>query len=330
MRLRRTVFWAAAVALLLPACLLTLNRVAEPDEGRLVRAVSLTPLAIPLYAVVLVLAITALVHRRHRRGRRRRPRTALVVLAVVALAGLAAHAAWFSPQLLGTNPPAAADAEPLTVMTANLHAGRADGIDLVGIASEEGVDVLVVEEVTTRDVAQMERAGVATLFPHRIGEAADDEGVDATMVFSRLPLGEAIALPTALDGWRVDVDGDLTLLAVHVVGPTDAAPWRADLDAVREAAVAADADLVVGDLNATLDNEPMRLLAADGWRSAAELTNEGWQPTWPVLDWLGLPVPALVQIDHVLVGRSLAALSTRTVDVPGSDHRAVVAEVARK
>lgn len=330
MRVRRTVFWAVAVALLLPAWLLTLSRAGDPEDGRLVRAVSLTPLAIPLYALVLLLALAALVHRRHRRGRRRRPRAALVLLGVVALTGLAAHAVWFSPQVLGANPPAEPGAEPITVMTANLHAGRADGIDLVGIASEEGVDVLVVEEVTSRDVAEMERAGLDSLFPHRVGDASDGEGVDGTMVFSRLPLGEATALPTVLDGWRVGVGADLTLLAVHVVGPTDVGPWRADLDAVREAAVAADADLVVGDLNATLDNRPMRLLAADGWRSAAELANQGWQPTWPVIDWLGLPIPALVQVDHVLVGRSLAALSTRTVGIPGSDHRAVVAEVARK
>ncbi|HEU4811565.1 MAG TPA: endonuclease/exonuclease/phosphatase family protein [Nocardioides sp.] len=329
MRVRRTVSWAAVLAVLLPAALLTLSRLFEPDDGRLVRAASLAPLAIPLYAVLLVVALVWLVRRRRRRGRRRRSRTMFLLLAVVALAGLAAHAAWFSPLLVGSNPPAASGAEPLTVMTANLHAGRADGIDLVGIASEEGVDVLVVEEVTTRAVADMERAGVATLFPHRVGDASEGEGVEGLMVFSRLPLGEAVALPTVLGGWLVDV-GDLSLLAVHVVGPTDAVSWRSDLDAVRRAAVAADADLVVGDLNATLDNRPMRLLAADGWRSAAELANEGWQPTWPVIDWLGLQVPALVQVDHVLVGRSLAALSARTLEIPGSDHRAVVAEVARK
>lgn len=329
MRVRRTISWVAVLAVLLPAALLTLSRVVQPDDSPLVRAVSFAPLAIPLYAVLLVVALTALARRRRRRGRRRRARARFVVLALAALAGLAAHALWFSPLLVGANPPAATGAEPLTVMTANLHAGRADGIDLVGIASEEGVDVLVVEEVTTRGVADMERAGVAGLFPHRIGNAADGSGVNGLMVFSRLPLAEAVPVPTRLDGWQV-VAGDLSLIAVHVIGPTDAAQWRADHEAVRETARAADADLVVGDFNATHDNLPMRLLAADGWRSAAEVANEGWQPTWPVTGWLGLPVPALVQIDHVLVGRSLAALSTRTVEIPGSDHRAVVAEVARK
>ena len=61
--------------------------------------------------------------------------------------------------------------------------------------------------------------------------------------------------------------------------------------------------------------------------------NEGWQPTWPSsgrVDVAGIPVPALMQIDHVLVGPGLAALAMRTVELPGSDHRAVIAEVAAK
>ena len=45
--------------------------------------------------------------------------------------------------------------------------------------------------------------------------------------------------------------------------------------------MADDADLVVGDLNATPDHAPIRELADAGWRDAAELANEGWLPTWP-------------------------------------------------
>jgi endonuclease/exonuclease/phosphatase (EEP) superfamily protein YafD len=45
---------------------------------------------------------------------------------------------------------------------------------------------------------------------------------------------------------------------------------------------------------------------------------------------LGLPLPRSAPIDHVLVGERLAALGSRTVDLAGTDHRPVVAEVARK
>jgi endonuclease/exonuclease/phosphatase family metal-dependent hydrolase len=328
MRARRLSFWVATAVVLVPAALLTLVRATEPAQGWLIRAESFTPVAIPLYAAALLLGLGALATRRSRRGRGR-ARTPFLLLALLAVAGLGVHGMWFSAQVVGPNPPAAAGAEPLTVMTANLYRGRADGIDLVRIASEEGVDVLAVHEVTTRTVAAMERAGVAALLPHRIGDAPGGDGVDGTMVFSRLPLGEPAPLSTQHDGWAVAV-GDLSLLAVHVIGPTDPAQWRDDHEAVLDAADAADADLVVGDFNATLDHRPMRLLGERGWRSAAELTNEGWQPTWPVIGWLGMPMPALMQIDHVLVGPSLAAMSTQTVAVPGTDHRAVIAGVARK
>ncbi len=127
----------------------------------------------------------------------------------------------------------------------------------------------------------------------------------------------------------IDNDGELELVAAHAYPPTHPAQWRADLAVVRSAA--AGADLVVGDLNATLDHRPLQRILDAGLRDAAELTDAGWQPTWPAngdFRLVGIPLPPLVAIDHVLVGSRLAALATRTVTLDGSDHRALVAEVA--
>jgi hypothetical protein len=44
----------------------------------------------------------------------------------------------------------------------------------------------------------------------------------------------------------------------------------------------------------------------------------------------GVELPRVVQIDHVLVGPRLAAIESRTLAIPGTDHRALVAEVAPK
>jgi len=107
--------------------------------------------------------------------------------------------------------------------------------------------------------------------------------------------------------------------------------WRSDQLAVRTAATEEDVDVVAGDLNATPDHASLVGLAADGFRSAAEVANQGWQPTWPAFGSrrvLGLPLPPVVRIDHVLVGLRVAALGTETVAVDGSDHLAVVAELA--
>jgi endonuclease/exonuclease/phosphatase family metal-dependent hydrolase len=187
-----------------------------------------------------------------------------------------------------------------------------------------------VQEITEADLADMDRAGLADLLPHRAGDPG--YGSDAVMVFARTELGEATRTDTWHDGWIVPW-GDLTVVATHPQAPTVPDLWRGDhaalLDAVREH----DPDLVVGDFNATADHAPMRALADEGYRDVGELANGGWQPTWPSsgeVDLLGLPVPSLAQIDHVLVGARLAAIGMRTRDIPGSDHRAVVAEVAVK
>ena len=62
-------------------------------------------------------------------------------------------------------------------------------------------------------------------------------------------------------------------------------------------------------------------LADAGCRSATELANEGWQPTWPALRDAstspGVALPRVVQIDHVLVGPRLAALGSAYADDPG-------------
>jgi endonuclease/exonuclease/phosphatase family metal-dependent hydrolase len=84
------------------------------------------------------------------------------------------------------------------------------------------------------------------------------------------------------------------------------------------------ADLVLGDLNATSDHEELEALAEAGLRDTAVLANAGWQPTWPA------DLVPLAALDHVLVGPRLAALSSGTVAVQGSDHDAVIAQLALK
>jgi endonuclease/exonuclease/phosphatase (EEP) superfamily protein YafD len=297
--------------------------VVEPDRAFWIQLEAFTPLGTALYGAALLAVLARLLVLR-------RPLSAGTVVAVVAAAGLAVHCWWFAPQVTGSNPPPADDATTLTVMSANLSEGGADGVAVVQRASDERVDVLVLEEVTAAVLADMDRAGLGELFPYRIGEP--NTAADGTMVLAREVLGEAKWVPTQHDGWVVTM-GDLTLLAVHPYAPTVPDAWRDDLQTIVETAARVHPDLVVGDFNATADHPPMRALADLGYRDVGELANQGWQPTWPssgARDVLGIPVPSLVQIDHVLVGPRLAAVSMRTVVVPDSDHRAVLAEVARK
>ena len=317
----RLVLWLCTAVLAAPALLLTLARVVDSDNGSLIRIEAFTPLAIPLYAALVVLLAL---------GAARRPggRRPLVVATVLALAGLLLHGWWFAPQVVGDQPRPAEGAARITVMNANLFQGRAEAQDVVDAVRENDVDVLVLEETTPGLLAEMDHLGLADLLPERVGQP--DELVAGTMILADQPLTGDVRLPTTFEGWQAAYGG-LTVFGVHPVAPTEPDLWAADHRAILAQAVASDADLVVGDLNATADHDVMRELDAAGFRDAGEEANEGWQPTWPANHVGVFPLlPPLVRIDHVLIGDSLASLGTRTVDIDGTDHLAVVATVARR
>jgi hypothetical protein len=72
----------------------------------------------------------------------------------------------------------------------------------------------------------------------------------------------------------------------------------------------------------------MRELEGRGFADAAEQANSGWQPTWPAsgeMSVLGVPVPSMLAIDHVLLTEELVATHTRSVTIPDTDHRALLA-----
>lgn len=158
------------------------------------------------------------------------------------------------------------------------------------------------------------------------------------MVFATYELSEVESLNTTFGGYVMTVgtpDETITLIAVHPHPPTsDARPWRADHAVVRRAAAAADGPVVIaGDFNATVDHEPMRELQGRGFVDAAEQAKSGWQPTWPAADemsLLGIPVPSILAIDHVLLTDELVASDTESVTIQGTDHRALLVELAMR
>jgi hypothetical protein len=60
----------------------------------------------------------------------------------------------------------------------------------------------------------------------------------------------------------------------------------------------------------------------DGCHDPVEQTGSGFALTFPADSWF----PALITIDHVLT-RNAVASSITTIDMPGSDHRSLLATV---
>jgi hypothetical protein len=316
---KRTLFWLVAAVPALPALTLTVARAFDSDNGTMIRIEAFTPLAMPIYLVLVVwLGVGAVVVR----GRW------LVAAAVLAVVLLGLHVWWFAPQVVGGNPAPADGAQRIVVMNANLYEGHAKAKDVVDAVREHHVNVLVLEEITPDLLQQMDDLGLASLLPDRVGEP--DYMVAGTMILADQPLTDHVRLRTTFQGWEATYAG-LTVLGVHPVAPVDPAGWRADHAAILEQAETDHADLIVGDMNATADHEPMRELDDAGFRDASEAANEGWQPTWPANHVGVFPLlPPVVKIDHVLIGDHMASLGSRTVDIAGTDHYALLATVASR
>lgn len=255
-------------------------------------------------------------------------RTRVEVVASVGTALLLVlHLAWLAPLFVGGAPEPADDAERVTVLSANVEYGRGDAEVVVDAVRQRGVDVLVVSEITPRFVAAADAAGLADVLSQRAGRPGT--GTQGTMVFSSEPIevvAPATTIDTIFDSLVVRTHG-VTLLATHPAPPQAPVDWRHDQPLLLDVAREHDVDLVLGDLNATLDHPTIRDLVDAGWRDAVELTNGGFAATWPAHGEKGFPFP-VVQIDHVLARSSYAVTDVDAFEVPDADHYAVVATVA--
>lgn len=311
-----------AVLALAGAATLTTLRLVDTSSRLPAMATAFASYAVVGYLVAFLLLLLVV----RRAGRARRLVAAGIVLALV---GLVAHGYWLAPQVVGGH----GTRTDLTVMTSNLRFGTGDADTVVRTAADRKVDVLVLEEVTPIELAALDRAGLADLLPNRSGRPYTT--ASGTMVFSRWRLTAPSPVLVTNGGVAVDVGAPkpFRLLAVHTAQPvTSAASWHHDLLEVEVRAAAAvdhGPTLVVGDFNATRDHLRFRSILGVGLRDAAEQANSGWQPTWPTGSraWYLRP---LIAIDHVLVSPQFAAVDTHTVDVQGTDHRALVVDLERR
>lgn len=331
MRWLRGFFGAVAVLLLSGSVALSVLR--NLDSGvRLFAMVS----AFASYAVVgylLTLLITGLLLRKSRRCRR-----SLWAGVVASVLGLVVQGVWLAPQFRGDGKAHHAD---LTLLTANLQYGEADPAVLVRDAIDQKVDVLVLEEVTYAEYAGLKRAGLRDLLPYVAGRP--DHSAAGTMVFSTYPLTDphAIDISTGAVAVEVGAPAPFRLIAAHPSQPVLAtATWRRDLGVLRQSVSASlrqGPTIVAGDFNATLDHARFRAVLSPGLTDSVDSAGSGWQPTWPE----SLPqakgsdrvsgawLRPVIAIDHVLLGKQYAALSTKTLRLPGSDHRALLVQLDR-
>lgn len=250
----------------------------------------------------------------------------------------------------------------LGLLTANLRTGRAAAGPLVELVRQTGADVLFVQELTESAVAGLHRAGLGELLPgQRLSPASAGGG--GSGIYARYPLRagqpagphrftQATARLDLPAGWPCSLSGspqergspagqrpdsrpgprELHLVCVHLPPPKPrsaggAARWRGELAALPLPPGPGDPALILaGDYNATLDHAQFRRVLRRGYHDAASQVGLGLVPTWgPGLASGG--GPALLALDHVLADPRCAVRGVSVYPLPGSDHRAVYAEV---
>ena len=233
-----------------------------------------------------------------------------------------------APRAIPDRAPADAPGVRVRVLAANVAANDVAAARMIAAVRRWDVDVLSVLELPPEVVRAYEAAGVDALFPHQALEPRP--GFTGTGLYSRLPLRSAPAprsthFAFAAAELRAPRATPVGLVAVHVVAPTDGAAtaqWRRDMRALPSSG-AGRPRVLAGDFNATFDHAEFRRLLGRGYRDAAERAGVALRPTWRV----GGSLPPTVAIDHVLADSRIRVISARSVAIPGSDHRGVIADL---
>ena len=219
----------------------------------------------------------------------------------------------------------------LRVLTANLLVGRAEPKAVVELASRKDADVLFVQELTDDAAAGFRRAGLGDLLPHEVTQQVP-RGARGS-IYARYPLrGGPPATPPGAVRCTARLElapGQFVHLAcIHAAPPKPprfpgaTARWRSQLSALP--APDDGPCVLAGDFNATLDHAQFRGLLRRGYLDAASQVGNGLSATWGPETGRRL---TLLAIDHVLIDPSCAVLATSAHWLPGSDHRALYAEL---
>lgn len=212
------------------------------------------------------------------------------------------------------------------VLTANLNDGKVDPATIVKLVRDNKVDIVTLPELSRAELSGLQEPDVFADLPYRVLDPGVAGSGDGSGILSRFPLRQTIlveALELSMPSAVVDIPGrdDIEIVAAHVQSALhgSADVWRRDLGRMPPAQPAR-VRVIAGDFNASFDHAAFRGLLDRGYVDAAEQTGNGLVPTWA--GW-GPPLT----IDHVLVDHRCAVREYRVLDLPGSDHNAVLADL---
>ncbi|MGH6833593.1 MAG: endonuclease/exonuclease/phosphatase family protein [Methyloceanibacter sp.] len=226
---------------------------------------------------------------------------------------------------------AATDAAPgsqrfMRVVTFNLWGGNDRIDDVVKFLAAAEADAVVLQEVT-REHGTMLRQALQSLYPFSLGESS-------IVILSKHPiLAEGRIDRPGFPSWnslmlrwaRIDVNGTgMELAGVHLARPFYPTLQEEDIEALTNFVLIRGGRLVVaGDFNMSPWTEKLarftRVTRLERYNTL--------HLTWPMRRGKLRLLP-FVAIDNVFASRHFAKIATRGGPRLGSDHRAVIADIA--
>lgn len=218
-------------------------------------------------------------------------------------------------------------AERFRVLTADLRHGEALE-PLLELLRTEQPQLVAVQECGRACASALRRPPVREAYPYRVitgGGAADGAALLSVYPLDSTP---PVAGGGGMPGAVVDVAGaQVRFQVVHPPPPLlgGVGAWERDLGLLADHAAAHGGKplLLAGDFHASQDHAAFRGILRTGLRDVARLEGRSRTPTWPAGT-----APLGAQLDHVLVSEEFDSQGVVFFDLPGSDHRAVLADVS--
>jgi endonuclease/exonuclease/phosphatase (EEP) superfamily protein YafD len=265
---------------------------------------------------LLVMAVAAL----------RRRFAAAAIAAIAAVVGAMGAATAFLP---ADRAPAAGPVKALIFAQANVFHSNAALPALIDALDGIGADILVTVETPQ---ALIDAPGaLARRYPHlRYSRGPANQGgvaVWSAFPFAAAPPGRAGGNPRHVVV-ALDIGGavPLQVMGLHLDWPVLGAQAQNFVDFDRFWPALRAPTVVSGDFNAV----PWSAMVARVENISRTEILGGWRPTW--FGGVGgragkLVMPGGLPLDHILLSAGLGAQEIRTLPLPGSDHRAVIARL---
>lgn len=217
--------------------------------------------------------------------------------------------------------------ETFTVLSTNIHHGTADPGAVLALVERYDPDLLSVQELTPSFARELSAAGLGAHLPHSVLEThrnTSGAGLYSRFSMRKLPSPGRFVFRMPRVELTLPGGSRLRVVGIHPYPPqlNRTSEWEEALESLPSAGAGAPW-LLAGDFNATLDQSQLRDVLDRGYRDAGDVAGRGLEPTFPREGHLIPPVT----IDHVLADGRLGIVDYGVEELPGSDHRAIHAEL---